>query len=112
MLSFLELGETAEEKKEKDPGSATATAERMLNEAAVGSVSAKGKMLQMNEGDKVCVLARRATGRVFERSFDMPAFTPAAAAAGAAAAAKAGSASNAGDHVLLQFAVTGHGWSG
>merc|ERR1740117_2710667 len=54
----------------------------------------------MSPGDKICVLARRATGRVFERSFELPTFEP---------AAKAG---NIGDSVLLQLAVTGHGWSG
>mmetsp|Transcript_93559 Transcript_93559/g.164893 ORF Transcript_93559/g.164893 Transcript_93559/m.164893 type:complete len:903 (-) Transcript_93559:38-2746(-) len=61
--------------------------------AAVGGTTLSTLAGGAKDGDKVCVLTRRATGRVFERSFAMPDFTKQ-------------------DSVLLQFSSTGHGWSG
>lgn len=119
MLSFLQTKEiygagenssnTTETESQYDPGSALATAERLLQKA--GSTTTLTNTL--NDGDKVCVLARRANGRVFERSFPMPTFFPAPIQAtqphsGGSFSHKASS----GDRALLQFAVTGHGWSG
>jgi hypothetical protein len=93
-------------------GAPLATAERMLEEA--GATGTPGlpqpKSPTMQDGDKVCILARHAQGRVFERKFMLPTFFPAVedgeGAGGATTAAKKN------DHALLQFAVTGHGWSG
>jgi len=105
----LSLAQTAEELTD-DPGSATATAQRLSGKAGVSSGDALAQTnSQLKAGDKVCVLARRANGRVFERTFDLPTFVPAAAAAASAADA---TAAKKDDRVLMQFAVTGHGWAG
>jgi len=69
----------------------------------------------MNDGERVCILARRATGRVFERTFNIPSFLPAgqrSKVANPADSAVHPSGAGAADRVLLQFTVTGHGWSG
>merc|ERR1719313_334759 len=119
MLSFLQTKEiygagenssnSTETESQYDPGSAMAAAERLLQKAGSSTTLTN----TLNDGDKVCVLARRANGRVFERSFPMPTFLPAPIQArqphsGGSFSHKASS----GDRALLQFAVTGHGWSG
>lgn len=78
------------------------TAGSMLKKVA--EASAQGAKLK--DGDKVCIMARRAQGRVFERKFQLPSFMPAGQGGSAIVSSKSG------DHVLLQFSVTGHGWSG
>jgi hypothetical protein len=128
-LGLLQTSATEEKLAGKpNPGSVADAAQRLLNKAnnlAATQTETKAGQLQtlggqVAEGDKVCILTRRATGRVFERSFNMPSFVPMAAAGGAALAANAGAsgvstptaAAGNGDRVLLQFSVTGHGWSG
>jgi len=99
------------------PGSATAAAARLLAKVGVSSGAASKSNMMLSDGDKVCVLARRSNGRVFERTFELPTFVPAAGAGSAAAANGARmtampASGTKPDRVLLQFAVTGHGWSG
>jgi hypothetical protein len=93
-------------------GSPLSTAERLLDEA--GATGIPGDLVPkapgLEDGDKVCILARHAQGRVFERKFFLPTFSPAAQDTEGARGASIATKNN--DHVLLQFAVTGHGWSG
>jgi len=107
-----------------DSGSVTAAAQRLLQKA--GNSAALTNTLK--DGDKVCILARRSTGRVFERTFDLPTFKPASPTVVAPAGSKrqrkkqrqqlrqqqtvTTKGASPADRMLLQFTVTGHGWSG
>jgi len=110
MLSFIETAET-EVKKETKEKEMNKIAQSLFGQADEAAVSG-ALPVTMNDGDKVCVLARRATGRVFERTFEMPSFAPASSETGAALKSDGSAVMSSGDRALLQFAVTGHGWSG
>jgi len=86
-------------------GAPLSTGENILDKVAEASEKSSSDASssggeQLADGEKVCIMARRAQGRVFERKFQLPTFSP------------AGGSTKSGDHAVLQFAVTGHGWSG
>lgn len=121
LLRGSTLGRLSSEMPLAAAGLPISTPENMWQRAAEegekqSEIEAVGSSLggKLKDGDKVCIMARRAQGRVFERKFQLPTFAPAGGAdqssdehAGNAVVAK-----QAGDHVVLQFSVTGHGWSG
>jgi hypothetical protein len=95
-------------------GAPVSTAESMLKKEAQASDGSSAPRAKVNDGDKVCIMARRAQGRVFERKFELPTFIPAGGAEEPSSQRGAGvvAPTKSGDHALLQFSVTGHGWSG
>jgi hypothetical protein len=99
------LLQTADTEEEVDTRIMDETSSRELhNKGTKMSRTGVAATNKPKAGDKVCVLARRATGQVFARSFHMMSFAP---------VAKAGSKEDKKtDRALLQFAVTGHGWAG
>lgn len=85
--------------------------QRAVSPASLYAKAHGSKTTSLTDGDKVCILARRSTGRVFERTFNLPTFFPKGSAATTGSAVHPAGA-EAADRVLLQFTSTGHGWDG